>query len=188
MPPRNPSQDEEPVEDLAEAVETAEATRVELSAEDEGLDPNHPILTIEEQRAARATAQKEIAAEARKAAIKDLVAKEKAKLGSARKTGDPIKDEMVDITLDLAPYMAADKLHSGIKLDGVTYLHGHTYTVARHIADTLRDIQWNGWKHDNEINGKGLADRARLPSGAVARNTTLSGVRGVIAGMPQANG
>ena len=56
-----------------------------------------------------------------------------------------VEDDMVNITLDLAD-------HSGeISINGRKYFHGHVYTVARHIARTLSEIQMRGWDHENEV-------------------------------------
>lgn len=135
----------------------------------------HPVLSNEEVEAARAKARKEVEADRKAAATKAYIAEEKLRLQREEGlvTGDGVKDEIVHITLDLAE-------HSGkITLSGTEYHHGFGYDVPRHVADTLREIQARGHNHQNEIEGKMIADRFRRP-----HNTSLSPIRGV-ASSPQ---
>lgn len=151
----------EQLTDLVAAMAADDKARDE--GDNEGLDPNHPILSLEDQRKARDEARAVILEERRKAAFKDLVAKEREKLLGVEglRTGDPVRDELVSVTLDLAEH--SDR----IVLNGVIYLHGQTYKVPRHVADTMREIQSRGHNHQNELDGKGIADRFRRPHNTV---------------------
>ena len=119
----------------------------------------HPVLSNEEVLAARAKARSNIEAQRRKAATTDLIKAEEERLAREEGlvTGDGVKDEMVTVTLDLAEHSAR------IVLSGTPYYHGHTYTVPRHVGDTLREIQSRGHNHQNDIEGKGLSERMRRP-------------------------
>jgi hypothetical protein len=147
--------------------------------DNEGLDPNHPVLSLDEQRAARDEARAVILEEKRKAAFKDLVAKERVKLlgEEGLRTGDPVKDEMVMVTLDLAEHSDRILINSRI------FMHGQTYRVQRHVADTLREIQSRGHNHQNEVDGKGIADRFRRPHNTVV--DTRPGKGGAVSGAPR---
>lgn len=119
----------------------------------------HPVLSNVEFRAAEAKAlariDKEDKAAAMKAVEEEMIEKIRGKKGML--TGNAIMDEMVEIHLDLAEF-AAD-----IRINGVIYPHGGTFTVPRHVANTMREIQSRGHIHQNELDGKGIADRYRLP-------------------------
>lgn len=114
---------------------------------------SHPLLTAAEVAEAKAKARAKLDKERRLAAMKAVedAETERLKREEGLVTGDGAKDEMVDITLDLAPFTEK------IVLNSVPYWHSFTYPVPRHVADTLRDIQAQGWKHQDEIDGKGLA-------------------------------
>lgn len=148
--------------------------------DNEGIDPNHPLLTVEDQRAARDLARKKVLEEKRDAAFDALVKAERERLlgKEGLRTGDPTKDEMVHVTLDLAEH--SDR----IVINGATYMHGQTYKLPRHVADTLREIQSRGHNHQNEIDGKGIADRFRRPHNTVV--DTRPGKGGAISNAPAA--
>ncbi len=123
----------------------------------------HAILSPAEVQAARDKARAAILAKQKKTATEALIAEETRRLEREEGlvTGDGVKDEMVTLHLDLAE-------HSGsIKINGTPYYHGQTYTVPRHVADTLREIMARGHGHQNEIEGKGMAERFRRPHGTV---------------------
>lgn len=157
---RDDTAEGEKLTDLEAAV-AADDARPE--GDNEGLDPHHPILSLDEQRAARDVARKQVMEEKRQQAMAALIQAEKEKLlgKEGLRTGDPVRDQEVTITLDLAEH--SDR----IVLNGVTYMHGHTFKVPRHVADTLREIQARGHNHQNEIDGKGIADRFRRPHNTV---------------------
>jgi hypothetical protein len=136
-------------------------------------DPDrlHPLLTNEEVLAAREEARKQLLAEQIKAAKKKIIADEMQRLRTegGMSTGDGVKDQMVRITLDLAPHSPF------VVLNHRPYYHAQTYTVPRHVAETLREIQQRGWRHQDEIDGKTLSEHYQR-----ARQTGLSPVKGVI--------
>jgi hypothetical protein len=131
----------------------------------EGIDPHHPILSIQDQREAIAAAKKRVQTDTRKEAMKALqdAAYEKERGREGMRTGDPVKDELVWVTLDLAEH--SDR----IVLNGTIYLHGHTYQVPRHVADTMREIQARGHEHQNTLDGKGIAELTKKPRMTVCR-------------------
>ena len=145
----------------------------ELAAEIDTEERLHPFLSNEEVREARAEAHRQIDAERRKKAKKHLIDQEKLRLEREEgfTTGDGVKDQIVKITLDLAPHSAH------IVLNLKPYYHGQTYKVPRHVAETLREIQQSGWRHQNEIEGKSLTQHYQR-----ARTTGLSPITGVING------
>lgn len=79
-----------------------------------------------------------------------------------------VQDDMVTITLDLAKHSAH------ILVDQRPYWHGQTYTVPRHIANSLAEAQWRGWQHQYEIDGK-----TRFDFYAGMRETVISPVKGI---------
>jgi hypothetical protein len=96
-------------------------------------------------------------AEAREAAIRkkaQLIAERELGLlddgGDKKVVKGPLKKlpKEYTLTLELAPH--SDR----IILDGVTYLHGATYTFDRAQYDTIREIIYRGYEHQAEIEGK----------------------------------
>lgn len=129
-----------------------------MSKKDEGskaaLPENEAILSNEEKAAIRREVLEELEAKRKEAATTDFRKRETLRLQKEEGfvTGNAVKDEMVNIHLDLAPHSA------DIKINGTHYFHGRSYAVARHVADTLNEIQHRGWKHQNEIDGKSMTD------------------------------
>lgn len=153
------------LDDSAAPLPPAEAEKPKRAVKAKAPSHNHPILSDEEVEAAREAARKAVEKERKDAAMDAFIKEEKARLQREEGlvTGDGAKDEMVRIALDLAE-------HSGkIVINGFEYHHGFTYTVPRHVADTLREIQSRGHGHQNEIEGKSMAEAFRRP-----HNTGLS--------------
>lgn len=148
-----------------------------LAATDEAEERLHPILSNEKVRELQAKARDQIMKEKEKAAEADFLLGEKQRLAREEGlvTGNGIKDEPVTISLDLAEH--SDR----IVINMVPYWHGHTYTVPRHLADTLREMQSRGHDHQNQVEGKSIADRFRRP-----HNTVFNGKTGVVKHAPQA--
>jgi hypothetical protein len=150
----------------------------ELLGENAGdtIKQAHPLLSEEEVAKIRAEARAKIKAEQLSAAKKALLEEEMAKLRAEAglTTGDEAKDEMVTITVDLAEH--SDRL----TLNSVPYWHGHTYTVPRHVADTLREMMYRGWQHQNELDGKSLEQFYQT-----ARLTRISEATGAVTNAPQ---
>lgn len=151
---------------LAEAVAAIQADDEPV----EGAGRLHPILSNEEVEEAKAEARKMIEAAQVKAAKKKIIDDETQRLRNEEGmvTGDGVKDQMVRISLDLAPHSPF------IVLNHRPYYHAQTYTVPRHVAETLREIQQRGWRHQDEIDGKSLAQHYQR-----AHATGLSPVKGV---------
>lgn len=178
-----PSKDDKPLsaadmlgEDPPTNLEAAIAAEEAAEEFEPGIDPNHPILTVQEQREAMAKGRARVTAEDRKAAMKAFEdqAVEMIRGKKGLTTGDPVKDELVSISLDLAEHSNA------IVLNGNAYWHGQTYEVPRHVADTIREIQSRGWNHQLELDGKGLSERYRAP-----HNTVFNAKTGAVKNAPQ---
>jgi hypothetical protein len=58
-----------------------------------------------------------------------------------------VDEEKVNFTVNLPP-QAAD-----IRIDGRVYHHGMTYAVGARQAESMRDIQFLAWKHDEQVQG-----------------------------------
>lgn len=113
-----------------------------------------PILSAKEIEEIKAEAKKKILAERKSAEKKKILEQETQRLKNEEGlvTGDSFKDEMVTVTIDLAPFSPS------ININGRPYWHGKTYNVARHVADTLREQMYRTWQHQNEIDGKSLSE------------------------------
>lgn len=156
---------------LGEPAPTLEAAMAEADAAEgltdeamdalraEGIDPFHPILTVDEQRDAIAAAHKRVDADAKKEAKKALEQSiydaQRGKTGL--RTGNPSLDELVTCTLDLAEHSDC------LRINGHQFWHGHTYTVPRHVAASLREMQQRGHHHQADLDGKGMAEKMRKP-------------------------
>lgn len=127
------------------------------------VDPNHPVLTVAEQIAALKSAELAVAAERKKQALASFEKKERERLSGkvGQLTGDPDKDEIVHVTIDLAEF--TDRL----VVNGVQYIHGQTYQVPRHVANSLREMCARTHAHQNELDGKGMAELHRRPQAPV---------------------
>jgi len=136
---------------------------------EEPVKAKHPILSDAEVQAARDKARSIVEKERKDAAIKALVAEETTRLQREEGlvSGDPVKDELVNITMDLPEYSAS------VNINMEPYWHGHSYKVPRHVANTLREIMSRAWNHQHEIDGKTLAQSKQL-----ARDTVISPVAG----------
>lgn len=136
----------------------------------------HPVLSNQQVLEARAKARAKIEKERISAAMKDVEEQETRRLrreeGLTARTGVSSADEIVSITLDLAPFQPNIKL--GDLIEGQTYWHGYTYEVPRHIADTIREQMARGWKHQDEIDGKTLKEHLQN-----RRETNISPLTGV---------
>lgn len=119
----------------------------------------HPILSNAEFRAAEQKALDRLLKEDKTAAAKavedELIEKIRGKKGLV--TGNPALDEPVEITLDLAEYT------DHLKINGTIYMHLGTYTVPRHVANTLREMQSRSHNHQTELDGKGISEKMRKP-------------------------
>ena len=135
----------------------------------------HPVLSDQEVSDAKAAARAAVDKERKAAAIKQVVSEETARLQREEGlvSGDPVKDEMVRVTIDLPEYSAS------IRINGEDFYHSHTYTLPRHVANSLREIMQRAWLHQEEIDGKTLAQNM-----LTRRDTKLTPVR--VENAPQA--
>ena len=140
--------------------------------------PPHPAgLTEAEIKAAKDKARARIEAERKKAALARIEEEEtqRLKLEDGLVTGDEAKDEMVNVTIDLPEYTGS------ITINMQPFWHGHTYTVPRHVAETLREVMQRGWAHQHEIEGKNLTQHYLQ-----SRGTKMSMVSGATVNAPVA--
>lgn len=144
---------------LEAAVAAAEGDGLTEQDRLDGVDANHLILTVQEQREAIATARARVDTDEKKEALKSFekTAYEKMRGKGSMRTGDPRKDQMVYVTVDLPEF--CDKLTINFQ----PYWHGCTYPLQRHVAEGLREMAQRAWQHQSEIDGKGLVDRMRTP-------------------------
>jgi hypothetical protein len=112
-----------------------------------------PLLSEEEIEGIRQQARKIVARDRKKAAMDALLEKELEAIRGKEgmRTGDPIKDEIVNIMIDVG--LSSDS----ITVNGKKYFHGEQATVPRHVAESLREIMWRTQMHEQDISGKPLA-------------------------------
>lgn len=119
--------------------------------------PRTSILTDEEIAAAKLEAKRRVDQAAKDAEMARLIREEEERLKrvEGQRTGQPDKDELVSMFIDLAEF--CDR----ITVNGVQYFHGQTYTVPRHVADSLRETMQRTHRHQMEIDGKSLEESYR---------------------------
>jgi len=150
-------------------------TLAELAGEEKPSRPDvfdgeterkHPVLSNEEYEAAVAKARAKVLEETKDKAIAHLIEAETLRLQREEgfHSGDPVKDEEVNIRIDLPEFAAY------LSINGLQFWHGHTYRQPRHVVDTLREMQQRTWDHQAEIDGKSKTGAYQRPSGI-----TLSG-------------
>lgn len=129
------------------------------------------ILSPEEIAAAVAEAKSKFAADAKAKAKKELIASEMEKLKrvEGQKTGDSYKDEMIPVTVDLPEFTPH------LVINGEPFWHGHTYTRPRHVVNSLREMISRAWNHQDDIDGKSMAQR--LGAHRVKNWNSLEGAR-----------
>ena len=137
-----------PKEDLAIDLDAAMLAEVEVAPV-----AGHAILSDAEVAAAKKEARDAIEKERKATAIKALIADEKLRLQREEGlvSGDPVKDEMVSLTVDLPEYSAS------IVINMQPFWHGHIYKVPRHVANSMKEQMQRAWIHQDEIDGKSLA-------------------------------
>lgn len=119
------------------------------------ITPEQVTLTDKEIAAAKAEAAQAVAKEMKDRARKQLVADEKQRLQRELAHIEDAGKELVSITIDLAPYVDRIVKNAGMAREMV-YLHGVTYEVTREVAATLKDDCAKTWRHQAEIDGKGI--------------------------------
>ena len=113
-----------------------------------------PLFSEKEIAEIKAKAKAEIIAAKKDALRKDMIAAEKHRLQveEGLTTGNSYMDEIVNITIDLAPFAPS------IIINGRSYWHGKNYPVARHVAMSLQETMFNTWKHQGTIKGESLSE------------------------------
>lgn len=169
----------EPTPVVAEVPAAAPRVRRPSAAAAAAAEPEarlHPILTNEQVLEAQARAKKKVDDLRIKEAMRSIEEIETARLRREEGfvTGEGAKDELVSVTLDLAPH--SDR----ITINQMAYWHGHTYTVPRHVGDSLRDMQARGWVHQDELDGKNKTQHYQAN-----RLTKLNGATGAVSSAPQ---
>jgi len=111
-----------------------------------------PILTKKEIEEAKRIARERVDKALKESERERIIAEEMDRMRRAegKRTGKVDLDEEVKVTIDLAEF--SDKL----RINGVEYYHGYTYTVPRHVYDSMREIMFKGHLHQNALDGKDL--------------------------------
>lgn len=145
-----------------------------------GDDPeenfDHPFLSREQVKEARLKARAKVDKDRTANAMKALIDVETLRLEREEgfTTGHQTNDETVRITLDLAPFQRGASGGSGLTVNFREYSHRVTYTVPRHVANSLREMQAAGWKHEAVVQGKSMSEYYQR-----AEEASISGVKGV---------
>lgn len=90
------------------------------------------------------------------------------KLWKNPRTGKQSEQEVETVLINVAPY--ADR----IILDGVHYLANRTYEMPKAVADTVRDLISQTWKHEAQTGGANSYN-----AGSVRNPAHLNGRQGV---------
>lgn len=119
---------------------------------EEGPEEEKPLFSAKEIADIKAKARAEIIDDKKASLKKQMIADEKRRLRleEGLTVGNSFMDEIVSITIDLAPYAPS------IIINGRSYWHSKTYPVARHIAMSLQETMFNTWKHQGTIKGESL--------------------------------
>jgi hypothetical protein len=67
------------------------------------------------------------------------------------------EDQIVSITIDVAPFVPF------IMLDGTQYFHGYTYQVPHKVRLVILEQCQRSWLHQDEIDGRSRTDAYRRP-------------------------
>lgn len=135
----------------------------------------HPILSDKDFLAAQAKARQWLDADRRAAAMAAVETQEleRLRVEEGLTTGIDNEDVIVGFTVDLPLYAPS------IVLNRRPYWHGRHYDVPLHVARTLSDEQWKAWRHDDQIDGKSIAQRLMQK-----RNTMINGRTGSVERAP----
>jgi hypothetical protein len=104
------------------------------------------LLTPEKKAQLKQEAEDKILAREIAAAEAEYLQKMTDELDRARHP--EIVEEYREISLDLPPFM------DRVVLDGRHYMHGGRYTVPKRVFDVMREVTWNAFKHDDEVNNR----------------------------------
>jgi len=152
----------------------AEGTKSDLEKKKKVSEPvvtaedNIPVsfLTDEKKRELDKKAQEKVDQDLRKQEEEEYLAKQERKelLKRKQKTGNVDQDEIVDFVCDLADFAAS------IVVNNVTYYHGFSYRVPRHVCRDLESIAARTWDHDADIHGEKWNPRKRRNQKLSPRN------------------
>lgn len=136
----------------------------------------HPILSNDEFLEAQAAARRKLDAERKKAAMKDVEAKEMRRLRTEEGlvSGITDEDELVWVTIDLpewAPWIA---------VNGRPYWHGYSGRVPKHVYRSLAEQMQTAWRAHDQTEGRSIAQMMQSK-----RATTLNGKTGVADNAPR---
>ena len=131
-----------------------------LAEIDARLDQNQ-LLSAEAREEIKKKAREHVAQKRRDKAEADYLA-EAIRLEEV--SYNPL-EQLEDVTVNLAPYVASQRLQAAcMLLDGTQYFHGLTYSVTYSVARTMEDIMARSWEHEREIHGeRRKADINRQP-------------------------
>jgi len=134
-----------------------------------GEAPAPGLLSEKDIATAKARARKKLDDQLRAAEMARIEEEETFRLlrEEGKRTGIADKDEIVNITIDL-PEFAPNLL-----INMEPYWHGYTYSVPRHVADSLREMMQRLWGHQQEvIEGKSREQQLRSPHPVALSATT----------------
>lgn len=151
-------------DDKTPAGKPADATK--MQAADPVTGAGAPLLTEADKTKIREEVLATLRADQKKSAAQRFRDQEmrRLKMEEGLVVGG-VLDEMVNVTMDLAEHSA------NVLINMQAYWHGRTYTVPRHVANTLAEVMYRGWCHQYEIDGK-----SRRQFYQAHRATTLSPV------------
>lgn len=163
----------ESLEDIA-AVMAAAGNDVAAEPETyaDGAVIESSVLSQDEIAAIRKRALAKLEKERKDAASKQLEAQfmDELRREMGMSTGDSVRDEEVDFTLNLASF--ADR----IVVNGETYMHGRSYRRPRHVAESILEQCFRTHRIQSEWKGETYAEFYQKSAGLKL------GASGVIAG------
>jgi hypothetical protein len=108
------------------------------------------LLSDDDKERLKKKARDNVLADMKKEAEEAFLSREERKeiIRRKQKIGETDQDELVNFVCDLADYAAY------IMVNNVTYYHGFSYKVPRHVCRGLMDIAARTWDHDADIHGE----------------------------------
>ena len=159
-----------PVEEMdLGAVEDQASTLVDTMIEEAPADAiETPTLSAEEIADIEARARREVDAEFKKALKAEVLADAKERERKKRsmhvnKHLNGVLSDMVRITINIPEFSNTPWIHTDLP-HGKVYIHGESYTVPRHVGNSLRETMQHMRRHQNEIDGK--RRNRQLPDGS----------------------
>jgi len=120
--------------------------------------PAPGILTEKEILEAKAKARSKLDVALKKVAFDKIVEEEELRLKreQGKVTGVADMDEEVNLMIDLPDFCAI------IRVNSEAFWPGHTYTVPRHVANSLREQMQRAWNHQHTLDGKSAAEQYKM--------------------------